>query len=122
MTPGKQKLTILILFLVFVSIIPVIICYSMGYRISDDFKIVETGGIYLSITESDTSLYINDKLKKKAGLVGRNILVQNLKPGTYKIRLEKENYSPWRKNIKIQEGRLKYVFRFLSLKNLNQLR
>jgi hypothetical protein len=113
MTPGKQKLTILILFLVFISVIPVIICYSMGYRISDDFKIVETGGIYLSISESDTTLYINDKLTKKAGLIGRNILVQNLKPGTYSIRLEKENYWYWRKNIKVQERQVEICYPLL---------
>lgn len=113
MTPGKQKIIILILFLVFISAIPVIISYSMGYRISDDFKIVETGGIYFSITESDTSLYINDKLTKKAGLVGRNILVQNLKPGTYKIRLEKENYKPWRKNIKVNERQVEVCYPLL---------
>lgn len=113
MTPRKQMITIFVLFFIFISVIPIIICYSMGYRISSDFKIVETGGIYLSSKEADTSLFINDKLKKKAGMVGRNILVQNLKPGHYNIKLEKDNYRPWEKRVKIQQKQVEVCFPLL---------
>lgn len=113
MTPKKQMITIFVLFFIFISIIPFIICYSMGYRISSDFKIVETGGIYLSSKEDGTSLYINDKLKKKAGLIGHNILVQNLKPGNYNIKLEKENYRPWKKQVKVQQKQVEVCYPLL---------
>ena len=113
MTPKKQLITIVILFFIFISVIPLIICYSMGYRISEDFKIVETGGIYLSSSEADTSLYVNGKLKKKSGLVDRNILLQNLKPGLYNIKLTKNEFRPWEKRIKIQERQVEVCYPLL---------
>lgn len=113
MTPKKQLITIAILFFVFISVIPLIICYSMGYRISEDFKIVETGGIYLSNSEADTFLHVNGKLKKKSGLVDRNILLQNLKPGLYSIKLTKDEFRSWEKRIKIQERQVEVCYPLL---------
>lgn len=113
MTPKKQMITIFVLFFIFISVIPIIVCYSMGYRISSDFKIVETGGIYLSNSEANAYLYINDKLKKKAGLVGHNILVQNLKPGNYNIKLEKDNYRAWKKQVKVQQKQVEVCYPLL---------
>lgn len=113
MTPKKQLIAITFLFAVFITVIPVIICYSMGYRISGDFKIVETGGIYLSSSEADTSLYVNGKLKKKSGLVDRNILLQNLKPGLYSIKLTKDQFHTWEKRVKIQEKQVEVCYPLL---------
>jgi len=109
MTPKKQFRYILGLFAVFLIVIPVIILYSSGYRLSDDFKIVKTGGIFISNNESGASVLLNGKLKKSAGILDKNMLVQNVKPGNYTVKVEKEGI----KYIKVQEQLVEVCFPLL---------
>lgn len=113
MTPKQQFRYILGLFAIFIIVIPVIIFYSFGYRISDNFKVVKTGGIFISNNESDVSVLLNGKLKKASGMIDRNILVQNVKPGNYTVNVEKEGYRQWVKYIKVQEQLVEVCFPLL---------
>ena len=113
MTPKQQWRWRIGLFAIFLVVIPVIVFYSFGYRISDNFKVVKTGGIYISNNESGASVLLNGKPKKSAGLIDRNILVQNVKPGNYTVNIEKEGYRPWVKYIKVQEELVEVCFPLL---------
>jgi hypothetical protein len=113
MTPKKQFVYILGLFAVFLIVIPVIILYSSGYRLSDEFKIVKTGGIFISNNESGASVLLNGKLKKSAGILDKNMLVQNVKPGNYTVKVDKEGYRQWIKYVKVQEQLVEVCFPLL---------
>jgi hypothetical protein len=113
MTPKKQFRYIMGLFAVFLIAIPVIILYSSGYRLSEKFKIVKTGGIFISNNESGTSVLLNGKLKKSAGILDRNMLVQNVKPGNYTVKVEKEGFRQWTKYVKVQEQLVEVCFPLL---------
>jgi len=113
MTPKQQFKYILGLFAVFVIVIPVIIFYSFGYRISSDMKVVKTGGIYVANNEADASVLLNGKLKKSTGLIDRNMLVQDLKPGNYTVNVVKNGYRPWAKSVKVQEQLVEVCFPLL---------
>lgn len=113
MTPKQQFRYMLGLFSVFLIVIPVIIFYSFGYRITSDFKVVKTGGIFISNNESGASVLLNGKLKKSAGLLDKNMLVQNIKPGSYTVRVEKEGYRQWTKTVKVQEQLVEVCFPLL---------
>ncbi len=113
MTPKQQFRYILALFGVFVVVIPVIIAYSFGYRVSKDFKIVKTGGLYVSNSEPGVWVLLNGKRKKSAGLIDRNILVQDIKPGTYTVNVEKDGFRQWVKYVKIQEQLVEVCFPLL---------
>lgn len=113
MTPKQQFRYILGLFAVFIIVIPLIIFYSFGYRISDNFKVVKTGGIFVSNVEGGASVLLNGKFKKSAGMIDRNMLVQNVKPGNYTVNVEKEGYRPWVKYIKVQEQLVEVCFPLL---------
>lgn len=103
MTPKQQFGYIAGLFAVFIIVIPVIVFYSFGYRISSNMKIVKTGGIFVSNNQGNVSVLLNGKLKKKSGIIDRNILIQNLKPGNYTVNVEKTGFRPWVKYVKVQE-------------------
>lgn len=113
MTPKQQIRYIAGLFAVFIVVIPVLIFYSYGYRISDNFKIVKTGGLYISNSEAGASVLLNGKQKKSSGLIDRNMLVQNIKPGNYTINVIKDGYRPWEKYIKVQEQLVEVCFPLL---------
>jgi len=113
MTPKQQFRYMLGLFAVFLIVIPVIIFYSFGYRVTSDFKIVKTGGIFISNNESGASVLLNGKLKKSAGILDKNMLVQNVKPGNYTVKVEKEGYRQWTKYVKVQEQLVEVCFPLL---------
>ena len=118
MTVKKQWMYILGLFLIFLIVIPVILLYSFGYRISSDFRLVKTGGIYFSNQELDASVYLNGKLKKTSGIFERNLLIQNVKPGNYHVKMMKEGYRLWQKWIPVQEQRVEVCYPLLIPENL----
>lgn len=103
MTPAKKRLFILTSFVLFVIAIPIIIFYSSGYRLNDNFKLVKTGGIYLKNDQSDTVVRLNGKVKETSGLLDTNILIRDLKPATYYVSVKKDGYRLWEKNITVQE-------------------
>lgn len=113
MTVKKQWMYITGFFLVFLIVIPVILLYSFGYRLSDNFRLVKTGGIYFSNQELDASLYLNGKLKKTSGIFERNLLVKNVKPGNYHVKMTKEGYRTWQKWITVQEQKVEVCYPLL---------
>ncbi|HPF07429.1 MAG TPA: PEGA domain-containing protein, partial [Spirochaetota bacterium] len=119
MTVRKQWMYIIGLFMVFLIVIPVILLYSFGYRVSSDFKLVKTGGIYFANQELDASVYLNGKMKKTSGIFERNLLVQNIKPGNYHVKMTKEGYRTWQKWIQVQEQKVEACFPLLIPEELN---
>jgi len=113
MTPKQQFGYIAGLFAVFIIVIPVILFYSFGYRITSNMKIVKTGGIFVANNESDVSVLLNGKLKKKSGIIDKNILVQNVKPGSYTVNVERDGNRPWTKTVKVQEQLVEVCFPLL---------
>lgn len=91
---GQLSVTLLI---VIVSVI--LIFYAQGWRINlKNFKIYKTGLVYLMISPVPDKIFIENKEYK-----GKNEFYLNLVPGDYDIKVTKDGYVDWSKNIKIQE-------------------
>jgi len=88
-------------FLLFLIIAPVTILYAKGYRLTEEFQITRTGGFYISVGHSGAQIYINDSLAKETGVFQKGALVQNLKPGSYKIKVVKKNLNSWEKELPV---------------------
>jgi len=101
---------------IFLIIGPSIIMYSQGYRFDiKKFQFVETGGIYIKAFPEEADLYINDEYINKTSFFTRDILIQNLLPENYNIRIEKEGYHFWEKNLEIESKKVteaKYIILF----------
>ncbi|MFA7193947.1 MAG: hypothetical protein WC087_03465 [Candidatus Paceibacterota bacterium] len=98
----KQRSSSLILLLViFLAGVPILLTYSSGYRVDwDNFSFVKTGGIFVHSDLSGANVFIDDEFSESGGVLLKNILVQNLKSNeTYKIRVEKEGYATWYKEL-----------------------
>ena len=98
----KKRLGYLALcFVLFLIIAPVAILYAKGYRLTEAFQITRTGGLYISVGYSGAQIYINGSLSKETGVFQKGALIQNLKPGSYKIRVEKNDLNPWEKELPV---------------------
>lgn len=102
----KKTRIILFLFCLFLFflIATISIFYSHGYRVDlKTKKIVQTGGIFLKVEPKPAKVFIDEKLRKKTDFLFGTILIKNLLPGIHKIRVEKEGFYPWEKNLEIKE-------------------
>ena len=70
MEKRTRKILFLICLFLFLSITPIAVFYSQGYRIDWDppaggIKISLTGGLFLRIWPKQVNIYLDSKLKKK---------------------------------------------------------
>lgn len=87
---------------------PTVILYSSGYRIDwnppqNGKMIVQTGGLFLKIEPKQVSIYLNGKLSKKTDFFFGSVLIENLIPKEYDIKISKEGYYSWEKKLTIKE-------------------
>ncbi len=117
MTNRLRKTIILLFLLFFILTAPVLILYSQGYRFDFNWqekkiKLIQTGGIAIGASPNNVSIFLDGKLKKKTGIFFTTAVVNNLIPKKYNIRVEKEGYYAWEKNLEVKEKQVteaKYI-------------
>ena len=86
------------------AIAAVIITYSRGYRLDFRQKTLTTTGILSAFSTPDgASIFIDGKL------VSATTASIILPPGWYQVRIGKEGYQPWEKQIRIQSEEVSRV-------------
>jgi len=104
MVKKAQKILFSIFFLIFLFSAPVLILHSQGYRLDwENKKITQTGGLFLRILPKKSSVYLNRELIQKTDFFFGSILIENLLPKRYHIKVHKEEYFPWEKELEIKE-------------------
>jgi hypothetical protein len=91
----------------FFIISPILIFYTTGYTY--DFKkheIKETGVINIEGTPNDMSVELNNIKLPEEKLPLR---IANRSPGTYKLKLSKDGYYPWEKDIIVESKKTTYI-------------
>ncbi len=97
----KVLLSGLAIFTILVSATVIAVLYANGYRLSQENGktfVAGTGVIVLTSKPDGARVYVNDHLTTATN----NTI--NLKPGEYDVRVEKDGYYPWRKNIIVKQG------------------
>ncbi|MFA5208363.1 MAG: PEGA domain-containing protein [Candidatus Paceibacterota bacterium] len=116
MTKRTRTVLFILMVLVFAVIAPSIIMYSQGYRFDiKKMKFLETGGIYIKTIPSDAVVTIDNDYKNRTSGFSKDVLIQNLLPENHNIKIEKENYYSWEKNLEVKEKKVteaKYIILF----------
>ena len=117
---GTKKRTIYFYsFVVFFLVcIPILVFYSAGYRISDNYTLDSRGGIYVFVSEPASDIYIDNKLRKTTTIFQKELFIQNLKPKVYLVMVANEKNWPWAKYIKVQKREVATLTPFLVPKFL----
>ncbi len=104
MTKKTRVILICVLVSLFFLITPIAILYSQGYRYDfENKKITQTGGLFLKVSPRSADIYLDDILMDKTDFLFGSVLIENLMPKKYKIRVEKENCFSWEKTLEIKE-------------------
>ncbi len=118
----KRTRTILfwICAILFILAAPTVVLYSQGYRINlrpaeGEKMITQTGGLFLKVIPKQTEVYINGELKDKTDFFFGSVLIENLLPEKYEVKVKKDGFYPWTKVFQVQEKQVteaKNIFLF----------
>lgn len=116
----RTVLFILSVILFFVGL-PFILTFALGYKFDPrTMKFIKTGLIFVKTQPSGAKVYLNNKLipeKTPASM-------QELLPGTYRVRLELMGHYSWKSQVEVEAGkvsRIDKVILFPLRPNLQQL-
>ncbi|MFA6308076.1 MAG: PEGA domain-containing protein [Patescibacteria group bacterium] len=101
MKKALRKITVLIFFMLFFILAPLLIAYSLGYRY--DFKttsIQKNGAFYLKSYPRGADIFIDAKKNKHK----TPTQIVNILPGHHQLTVYKNNYVPWTKNLDVYSG------------------
>lgn len=103
----KRVRTILffIFLLIFIVIAPLLTLYIQGYRFDfENKKLTQTGALFVkTISPKQAEIYIDNKLIQKTDFFFSSALIEDLLPKKYNIKVQKQNYYTWEKNLEIKE-------------------
>jgi hypothetical protein len=117
-SPRTRFVYFIIFFLVFLAVAPFVLLYSFGYNWTQNFSLLKTGGIYVYSSETGAQLYVNDKLDDSTSIFQHGLLVKDLRPTTYSIKVAKDGYIDWKKNIDVKGERVAEAYPFLIPKQI----
>lgn len=90
--------------LIFILLAPVLVLYSQGYRFDfENREVTQTGGLFLRIKPRQAKIYLNDELIKETDFFFNSAFITNLLPKKYNIKVKKEGYFDWEKNLEIRK-------------------
>lgn len=86
----------------FLLLAPLTILYSRGYIFDlKNRSLVSTGGIFVKTTQPGVKIFIDSEYEKEVSFIGYGALIPDLLPRRYAVRVEKEGFRPWQKNIRV---------------------
>ncbi len=97
----RKKIKFLTFAAAFIILSAFAVLYANGDIFIDGWNLLPTGGIYVSGMPSGSEVFLNSKPKDETSFFQRNVLVKNLRPGSYKVDVEKDGYNSWTGTIKV---------------------
>lgn len=104
MTLKFRRLLLFGLFVLFIIISPTVILYSRGWRFNfKNLAFQKIGAIYVRTQPKDAIIKINNEIfPNNAGFIQTGTLIANLLPGDYEVKIEKNGYFPYFKNLIVE--------------------
>lgn len=104
MTLKTRRILLILFTIIFLIASTIIILYSTGWRFDiKTFSIKKTGAIYIETLPKYVSIKINGKnFLDDSGILKNGTLISNLMPKNYKIEIDKKDYYPYYKEIKLE--------------------
>jgi hypothetical protein len=121
MLDKKFKIYLYFCVFIFFFLLGIVLFYSFGYKYSiEEKKAVQTGAIIIKTHPEKVDIYKNDFLYKNnrtiANLFSDFVKIDNLKIGKYNIKVKKEGYFNWEKNINVKGGAVTELKNIVLLK------
>lgn len=103
LSPNVRRAYLIISVVLFFAILPVVILYADGWRYQRGMGFVKTGGIFLSVPYADADIYMNGEYVGRSGFLDRSFYIDNLVPSAYVLRVLREGYRPWDRQLIVEQ-------------------
>ncbi len=117
----KRAIAFYISVLLFFVTLPILLSYSLGYRIDlNALKFYKTGIIFVNSKPAGTAIYVNGELF--AGITPARI--EDLKPGAYKVQVKREGFYPWEEELVVRPNmvtKAESIILFPVMKEMNRI-
>lgn len=115
LTKAKRRIVFYLVVLSFIVIAPLVALYSSGYKF--DFRtrqFMRTGGIFVKTNQAGFRVIINGALAKQANFFSYGVLITDMAPDLYLLRIEKDGFRPWQRFVHVAAESVS-EFRFVML-------
>jgi hypothetical protein len=100
----KRIISYILAILLFLIVAPTIIFWALGYRLDLKNKTIsQTGFLAFQTNQSSFNIWIGDK---KYASSKDEIIIKNLLPKNYSVKIEKEGYYPWQENMSVEPQKI----------------
>lgn len=103
LSPLIRRFYLALFMLLFAAMLPAIIFYADGWRYKVGFGFVRTGGIYIGVPYVDADVSMNGEYVGRSGFLERSFYIGDLAPDFYTVRVEREGYRPWSRQLAVEE-------------------
>jgi hypothetical protein len=104
--PVHRRIVLWTFIVAFAVVAPAVVFYTSGYRWNAKKGVVERNAtLIVDSVPSGASVVLN-------GIVTHEttpITLQDVTPGTYRIRIEKDGYFPWEKTLEVRPERVTFI-------------
>ena len=102
MSRQTRRIIFYILTLIFLAAGPLIVAYSFGYAFNfSTARFNQTGGIFIKSKTPRLSVFLDGAFVKETGIFSGSTLLPDIAPGTHLLRLEKQDFHPWSKTVRV---------------------
>lgn len=104
--PFHRRAFLAFFILAFLVLAPAVIFYTSGYRWNAKKGMIERNGTLILDTQPpDASISLNGEMIPER----TPVTLQNVAPGTYHIKLERDGYTSWEKTLDVRPERVTFV-------------
>lgn len=103
LSPLVRRLYLTLFMVLFAAMLPAVIFYADGWRYKAGFGFVRTGGIYIGVPYADADVSVNGEHIGRSGFLDRSFYLGDLAPASYTVRVERDDYRPWSRQLTVEE-------------------
>ncbi|KKQ77164.1 MAG: hypothetical protein US98_C0011G0003 [Parcubacteria group bacterium GW2011_GWC1_38_6] len=105
MTRKQKTVLFLICAILFLLSSAFMVLYSQGFRVDiANGKITQTGAFYFKVLPKNAQVFLDDKFKRKTDFFFSASLLEGLLPQKYNVKIKKEGYFTWEKNLEVKNN------------------
>ncbi len=118
----KLKIYLYVCITIFFVLLAVVLFYSFGYKYDiKEKEAIRTGAIIIKSIPEDVDIYINDDFFENSNVLNTlltgYVKIENLNSGGYNVKIKKDEYFDWEKNINVNGGYITELKNIVLLKN-----
>jgi len=107
MTRKTRTILFLFLLILFLTAAPLTVLYCLGWRFDwETKKVIQPGIFYFKAWPKSVQIYLDDKFKKKTDFFFGSVLIENLLPKKYNVKIKKEGFHTWEKTLEIEKRKV----------------